>query len=594
MSYDSLKNRTDTQLVTVLKIKTPVCRLRNAETNTFGTCGASNAIQQCYNTRNTCTSIADYDDTNSIKTYKFCGTGDFLFQHTASGGINDYIPLVDKLSITPSKLDYSFGLGLIANVKITLNDSTMLDSVDVDQYALERSGRSGYIEPTGTFWQRFRARNLYLSGKKIEVLTGFKRKDYPFDEADTIMRTYYISNFSPLNSNNQITITAKDPIALTKNDKAIAPMALGVRLTADVNNTTTTFPVEIDKSDPLTGTGYGLLSDEIVSFTHSITTGNLTVARGQLSTTAVNHSNGTELKIIYYTANASPELVIQDLLLNYVPNFDPNWINISEWTATINAFNTGYNLTAYISAPTGIDKLIGEICETCLLWFWWDEVNNKLQLKSVYPETLASTFPTIVDDDIIDIQINEISDKWFSRVAYYFAPRNKFDTAIKDMSRADVSFDTTIEIEQPLIKQIATRWLDSGDALTAADASYKLMKTTSKRPLEFKMTLDISNNFIIGDTFFLKVKEHTDYTGNPVTVQLRVASVKENISTGQLNIIAFPINVGLRSFRLCPDSYTESYTSMKANNPDNEEKYGWLCDDATGLLSNGDKPYTYT
>ena len=591
MSYTSLKTRTDTRLVTVVKILPDYCTYNYADTTAPSACTVndlSGTVMQCYNTRNTCQKLADYATGKSTYTgantpLLFCGTGDNL---------SGYMPLIDKIDITPVKLDYLFGMGVISTIKITLNDSLINDSLAIDKYEQDRSGRSGYVKPSGTFWQRFRARNLYLAGKKIEVLTGFKQKGQAFNESDCIKRTYYIDKFTPLDANNQVQIIAKDPLNLSKDDRAIAPMSLGVKLTSAVNASTTTFPISIDKADPFTsGTGYALVDDEIVSFTHAITTGNITVTRAALSTTASTHASGAELKIIYYKLNTSPELIIKDLLENYVPNFDASWITIADWTSIINSFNSGYQLTAYIAEPTGVDKLIREILETCLLWLWWDEVTEKIQLKSVYPETLATSFREITDSDLISIKIKEMSNKWYSQVAFYFAPRTKFATSVQDMSMADVSFDSVLEEEQPLKKQIVTRWLDSGDALTASDASYKLMKTTSKRPLEFSLVVDISLNFNVGDTFNLTTSEHTGYAGEKQTIQLRIASVKEDIKNGRLSIIAFPINVNLRNFRICADTYSTAYTAATSSEQDS---YGFLCDNATSLMSNGDDPYTLT
>lgn len=580
MTYAASAARADTRPVIVMEITLPKC----AHAHATSPCTASSGAQQCYNTKTTCRDLSNYDGSDST-VWKFCGVSD---------AIPDHLPVIASHNFTPAKLDYHFGVGLLAEMTLTLADPDILDDDKADPYALARQSVAGYVRPSSTFFRRFRARNAYLQGKELTIYTGFLKPGETYDTANMKKRAYVLDKYVPAQRDGRVQIVARDPLNLASDDRAQCPPEAGAYVETGINTSpavSLTFNYTKDVTAYVGVGGYLKIDDEVVQIdavtSSSATSMTVDISRGLLGTDAAAHDAGATVSWVYSQALVQPHLIIQDLLENFVPNFDPSWITIADWEAVVDEFNPLYLLTAYIVEPAGVVELIREICEACMLYVYWSETEQQIKLKSFVPDELSSNLDTLTDDDLVSIKINEEPRRWYSQAGIYFAPRETFDNSISDSEFVEIAFNGTLEEEQPQIYQLQTRWMNASNTNNASTTVSRLMLGTNRPPTVYTLVVDASRDYKIADSLNVEVEEHVDTTGAPLRQQVRVLSSRHIKGGTQIQLECASIYVTTRLFRIAPNDLTGDYSTAT---DEEREQYGYLCDSA-GEMTNGDEGY---
>ena len=370
-------------------------------TRTWGSspCGAAlGAINErkCFNSFYTCKFKSAYEA--GVNTLRFCESTFGLH-----GG--NFYPVLKSVSGRDQEVNIAgfgqqnIGIGKRANITIEMNDFPDR-GILTDKYWQERiSGAAqasgvGY-DPMdmGSFWTTFRARNPNYAGRALRVIEAHIADDGSVVYDKT--RHYVIDNIaSP--SIGTVKITAKDILYLADDEKAVCPKTSRGMLSADISESTNEIwitPPSVADEYPSSGTI--CVGSEIMHYNRS---GNyMFLQRGARGTVPSSHSVNDAVQLCYDQYLARADHMIRDLLISF-GNIDPSYIDFWEWNREFDRWGTQFILSTTITKPTGVTKLIAEICQLGVT-VWWDEVARKVRLRINRPE--ESTIPDWTEENTL-------------------------------------------------------------------------------------------------------------------------------------------------------------------------------------------------
>lgn len=469
------------EAVTFIEIGVPVCSL------TYGVapCTASlvssppTGTEKCLNCLSTCQDTANINLQNV--TLRFAVEASYLPRD-----IDIVAASVLSVDHSPSIVSLGENLGQRASVKVTFKDHKHSDAgPGLDKYHAER-GYDPYEQ--GTFWGRFRPRQPYLRGRALRWITGFVGQ--ALDEMET--RHFFIESFDGPGVDGKFSITAKDCLKFLDGDRAQAPVLSNGFLVAaidDNDGSATLSPAGIGNTEYPTSGYVNIGGSEVCAFTRSGDT--LTITRAQLGTVASSHSEQDRVQLCVRFDAQDPADIIADLLEDYTDT-PTGYIQRAAWLIETEA-NFGRLLTATITEPTPVNKLISEIVEQAALAIWDDNINQVIRLQVL---RAVPTNAALYDDaNILKGTFNnaEQPDKRLSQVWIYFGqidPTKRIEDADNYRS-TELAIDDDAEANYgvPAIKKIFSRWIPALGRSVATRLGVIVLGRYSVPPRKFSFGL---------------------------------------------------------------------------------------------------------
>ena len=474
---------------------------------------------KCFNTLATCQDRPHFS--NAPVTLRFAVPTNYLPSSI------DCIPDIKSIAFEPAVISLGTDLGQRATLTVSFNDHRHSDTgAGFDKYLADRP----YDPYTrGTFFGKFAARQPFVRGRPLRWITG--NSDQTLAEMET--RHYIIDSFSGPDNSGVFKLIAKDVLKLADGDRALAPAISIGFLTADITAAATSFtasPAGVGATYPASGF-IAIGGSEICSFTRS---GDVfTITRGQLGTVATTHSAQDRAQIVIRYAGVSPELIIQDLLVNYA-DVPAAYIPIAEWSAEIAAYlNRLY--TATIAQPTSVNTLVSELIEQAGLSMWWNDRDREIGLLVlrglIYTNYFFSEENIIADT----LQIAEQPDKRLSQVHTYFGQINPL-TSLDDKANyrsASRIIDAQAEADygSPAIKEIFSRWIPQLGRTVADRLGTILLGRfkDSPRRLSFSsLRGSTTSEIVLANGYQVQAWPMQDATGAKETVNVQVTRLRPN------------------------------------------------------------------
>ncbi len=495
--------------------------------NVFGTapCTATGSGDaKCFNTFISCLDTPNFN--NTVKTYRFCST---------SGGKVpvglDAIPCLVGINITPAVIDAGKGLGLRAQCEITLRDFPHSD-IRIDPYV---DGRTYIPINQGSFFGKFKARNPYYNGRVMRVYSGYLEDDGSFDISNFEKRTYFLDGFDGIDANGIVKITAKDILKLAGDDRSVCPKPSVGKINADINNSATTITLTPSGVGALDypASGYIRIGSEVCSFTRSGDV--LTIVRGLKGTAATEHKIGDTVQICAKIPGQTVQYIVYDLLVNYC-GVDSGYINMTDWNAEQTAYLTRL-YSALLTAPTGVSKLLTELCEQVGILLFWDEVKEKLILKSVRPNSLSETVTDLTADYHLladSLKLKDLNDERVNETWIYYGLID-FTKNLEEESNykllyvgANVSDQSTNKNRDIRIKKIFSRWITETASNAATELAQKYLERYAVAPIEANFNLDAKDGSLaLADFVRINSRQYQDFYGNNQDLLLQIVKRKE-------------------------------------------------------------------
>ena len=415
-----------------------------------GACTAAVGVTgpaKCYNTYATCQAKAAMNANRTPKILRFADATQPMPDSV------DAMPLLTKVSITPTRIDREKGLGPRESVTITLADTTFNDA-KMDPYL---SSRSTPAIQVSTFWPKMLARMPYWHRRPLTLWSGFL--------GGTLVASHYvIDKIDGPNAKGEVTITAKDVLALADDDKQKAPVATGWALTASISSGATAATI-VFSTGPTSGTL--VIGDEAMLFTRSGTA--LTLTRAQLGTVAEAHDAGASLQVAY-RVQGRIDAVLSALLI--AAGVDAAWIPTATWTAEADAWAPEAILDGWIVEPTGVLSLIKDLCQQTGSFIWWDARTQLVQLRFLRPGLTGESIPLDSESNLLATKLALTSEesRRLTEIWIYHGLRSVVSTetgskafsALAIAASPDAGDEDGLEWRAPRVMSIKGRYIPSG------------------------------------------------------------------------------------------------------------------------------------
>lgn len=466
-----------TKILEYVEIDVDSCSLTYSNAPCTASLGVT-GTKKCFNSLNTCQDRPNFN--NVPVTLRFA----------TDTGYNpddiEAIPSITGISISPSEISLGGDLGIRSSVTIMFKDHRHSDAgPGFDKYLADRS-YDPYTQ--GTFWARFRQRQLFLRGRPLRLIRG--------ELGDVLgsmeTRNYVVDSFTGPSSSGTFKIVAKDVLKLADNDRAVAPAPSGGALNGAITNVATSATLSPSGIGNLDYAASGLVAiggKEICAYTRSGDV--LTLTRGQRNTEAQAHTASSRVQAVLEYSGLSPDVILRDLFVTYagVPS---SYISVATWDAEVDAFLQRV-YTATIAEPTGVNKLASELIEQAALALWWDDVGQQLKLQVLRDVPKQAT--TYDDDTMVagSPTIEDQPNKRFSQAWVYFAQRNPLRplTDLDNYKSIYVNVNTQNEVDfgSASIKPITSRWIPEFGSSIAARLSDIILARFSNAPR--RITFDL-------------------------------------------------------------------------------------------------------
>lgn len=351
-------------------------------------------------------------------------------------------------------------LGRRASVTIRAADFVYADRF-LDPYYDERiSGAAQFsgvgYEPSGSFWQRLRARDPYFAGYPIRVKHG----RVVAGALVTDRTVHYIATeFDP--DNGGAVWRGVDVLDLAANDRALVPVPSQGRLAADIDATATSLTLTPSGvGDEYAASGYVTIGREIIRY-HGKTGDTLTsLVRGRFNTAPINHAAAAAVQVAWrFTGKAY--LALDELLTDFA-KVPASWIPLADWEDEATSWFS-VDVDVIVTKPTPVAKIIGELS---ILGFslFTDLEAQKIRFRANRPlfPAEASAAMSITDADVVGMPKFEGRDsERLTRVEF-----------------RSVQIDPTQELaDSNFVQQQFAIAGDAEDPRAYGDIRYKLEKT---------------------------------------------------------------------------------------------------------------------
>lgn len=581
MAYATEKVKVTREPLTIVEIDLDYCSL------TFGVppCTAVGATgTECYNTRKTCQAVASY--TPAPKTYRF------VEQRANLPAALDYYPCLISATRLPNKITPGQGLGRLGTVTATLQDFSHHDR-GVDKYATTRA----YVaNDRGTFFGKLKHRNEYYAGRIMRVKTGYLTT--PFDLASNFKtRTYIIDKITGPDRAGKVQIVGIDLLAKALDRRSVAPVqTTGTVATALTIGETSTLVLSTGSGSQYPASnGTIRIDSELITYTSRSTDTLSSLTRGVGGTTVAAHNVGAAVqKVLVYSA-VNVVTIINDLLTTYA-GISSSYINSADWTAEQAAWLSSYNLTSYISKPTGVAELISELCTQSLVDIWWDDETAKIKLKAFAPYQSNASPPSLTDASHIimdSVSVEDLPDQRLTRVSVLYGVRNyvsdldKDDNYEREQRSIDVDAESSVQFNDVRIKKIFSRWFTSGQEGLALTLAGRLLGRFRATPVRLKLSVDVKDDTIYaGDIVEITTRKLQDEDGAAIAAQFQIVELAETVGGHRIDLVLLSANfTGLYAF-IGPNTLLNFTAETAAN----KRRYAFISDN-NGLMSDGSPGY---
>ena len=411
-------------------------------------------------------------------------------------GLTAQPTLTSRPTVNPAQIDLTGGIGVRAKCSIS-----MIEAPDYTTWGTPN-------EPE-RFWARWRAENPYYLGERISVYSGYIPENNVFDESDYVRRDYIIESFSM--AAGGVSITGKDPLKLADNDRAKAPVESNGTLSADIDETATSFtllPAGIGDDEYPASNGIVRIGDEVILYTTRTDDTFSGLTRAYYGTEVDSHSEGDTAQLCLLIDSQKPYLIDQMLLETYA-GVDSSYIPINDWqAASDNNFITTY--TTLITEPTGVQDLIEEFCESCPHYLFYDERINQIRWVALAPPPSDATLFTY-ESNLLEgtTVVKDRQDLRVSTMVINYGiinPTKDLDESSNyRVTYARIDPDSISNYGQQAYKTVNSRWIPSDNKTAAVLLGARVGRRFAEAPRQLTFSVDAKDSDVwAGDSVKIK------------------------------------------------------------------------------------------
>jgi hypothetical protein len=277
------------------------------------------------------------------------------------------------------------------------------------------------------------------------------------------------------------------------------------------------------------------------------------------------------------------------LLLAGVPE---SFIPYSDWQTETSRWAPSLVLTADITKPEGVAKLIGELAILGLT-IWWDDVDQEIKLRINRPVDTEIVQEISDRNSIITASQEDRDQDRITQVLFNTVQINPTSggSDAGNYRRGTLTIDAESILPQAFgdikIKEISSRWLNQGADSTVRILSLRLLNRFKVQPKRWIVEVDWKDDVNVADVIELTSDVITDDVGELQT-QLAQVIMREDIEQGHklrmtLQKFQFDGRYGFITENTRP-VYSSSSEAQKARG-------AYIVDEGTLLFGDGTGPY---
>lgn len=496
MSFDTLRVKVGRRPLTVVELVLDSCA------NTFGVapCTAvGSGDAKCFNTLSTCKDTPNFNKTT--KTYKLCSENAFL-----PVGENIY-PCIESVDIAATQLNPK-GVSVNASVSVVMNDFPDHDR-GIDPYV---TGRTYNPMQRGSFFGKLRARNAFMRNRVIKVYTGYIDNDRT---VYTQTRTYFIDRMEGPDANGKVKLIGRGIISFVSDDKITVPVQTTASLATGITNASGSLTLQpAGVGAKFAASGRIRIDNEAIQYSSKAGDVLTLSVRGDSSAAAAHAANVAVQQVYSYTAGTTRTIteLLYDILTNY-GQVDPTYIDLTDWNAEATAAGLSGSapdqakgfVAGLISEPTGVGKIVKELCQFYGVFLWWDEVAAKLRFKAVGP--YGGTVPVLDESSNIlqnSLSVKDLEKERLTGFAYFYDQRSY---VLSSVQRSDCQFykltvdanaESATQYDESATSTLISRFgyatVAYGTFNTVTDVHSRLLAWFGFTPREFSFMLDAKDS----------------------------------------------------------------------------------------------------
>jgi hypothetical protein len=404
------------------------------------------------------------------------------------------------------------GYRAVSNVRV--KDFPWND-VGTDPYVSTRSYNPNQI---GSFWTKWLARNPYHIGYTLNIYEGLIGQPLSL----MTKREYVIEKID--SGRNGVSITAKDILRKITDTNLAAPFLSRGELALAITNVATEMTVAGATLSDYPVIGYVKINNEVIEYTqrYETTSGNIYfegLTRGLAGTTAAAHGQNDRVqRVIHYNAEPFHE-ILYDLLVVW-GGIPERYIDLVDWTSEKTTYRPDYNFTAWITEPTKIDDLLGEVCLQSVSNLWWDERVQEIIMRPVRPEP---TPVMLTEDDAIvagSFTIEEKPEERASQTHVYYSQRTPIANVTEkaNYSRVSVFIDVLKQIQyggEPQIRELFCRFISTQAIANTLAQTYLDRFSDVRKEISFDLSAKDATNIWTGSVVAIRHYLDVEFTGAP-------------------------------------------------------------------------------
>ena len=518
----------------------------------------------CYDTPQTCSDVNSYDADSKLKlnfSSRTLGNGKQAFSGLKTVKFSDTI------------VDIGESLGKRGKATITINDS-IDDTGSYDKQTLTYKNR---VSTNGSRIGKQLARSVYFENRYLNIYSGFFVDG--FDPANMQKKSYIIDT-ATLNTKENLSLTVLDPLILTEDKKSKAPLTSSGTLATTIIDSSTSLTLT---SGTALDYAYGALNDVVYIRIDSEVIKCIVTGALSFDITERNYRQPVNVKKDHDAGSTVQETlayedvhvidIITDLLTNYTTT---PAVFIGDYSAT-KALIPSITLTAFISKPTGVKKLIDELIKHGDLIMYFDQVTQQIVID--YTPSQGETNIEFSEDK--NIEQGSMNPKRNLAVQYTRAPVlwNTIDIT-KDSGNENFAqglniVNAGLEFPQGVgetneKKDFYSRWLHStvNDAQIGASMSDRSISRAERPPIDTTFNVDVSDTGIRSDGSNVKIGailsvatsqiQNIDGSDKVDLYQLRSIQQMQNLKY-QLNCRLYQLAADAGSFDFIINENKEDY-----------------------------------
>lgn len=318
---------------------------------------------------------------NSTKTYKFRDI-DSPVNFPESG----VFMMVDSISEVPSKIKPEKGLASRGTATVTLIDSY---GKDPNPFA---PGVTQEVKESGGYLAKLNVRNE-LTNKACRVKNYRIQPDGTIDLANGAETKHYIIDSFDYTGNQKWSLKLKDELSRVDIGEAVWPIPLEGSIRIDVNDTTTSIPVDANvtylSTDVIRSgdefmqvTGVSGIGTSSATLTVATRGSDITGAGGLITkTNTEDHSAGDEVFVCEKSDDERIDDLLERILLDI--GIDASVIPKSDWTAEVDEWLPLARVNTLWYESEDVNDVINMILSSYMIDMWFDPVAREIKISAV-------------------------------------------------------------------------------------------------------------------------------------------------------------------------------------------------------------------